>query len=82
MRDDGYLIFDSHQVDFDTEAEAIMAIRGEARRNKMGPCQVLIHYRDFQAAGRRHLSKTIDMEYCTKCGDDIAESDCQRCLDS
>lgn len=42
MRDDGQLIFDRHQTDFDNEDEALAAIRGEFRRKRLGAVRVRI----------------------------------------
>jgi hypothetical protein len=44
MRDDGRLIFDRFQTDFESEQEAISAIRGEFRRKKLGRVSIRVRY--------------------------------------
>ena len=51
VRDDGYRIFDRLQTDFPAEDEAIMAVRGEARRHKLEPVQIRICYMPQQGLG-------------------------------
>ena len=53
VRDDGRLIFDRHQTDFESEADAVACIRGECRRNLLGPVRVTAYRIDRQANGRR-----------------------------
>lgn len=44
MRDDGQLIFDRHMTDFDSEDEALAALRGEFRRKRLGAVRVRVSY--------------------------------------
>ena len=60
MRDDGCLICGCHQLDFDSKDDALTAIRGEVRRNKLGPCKIRVHLIDRQANGRRHIVEECD----------------------
>jgi hypothetical protein len=59
MRDDGRLIFDRHQTDFESEADAVQAIEGEFRRKKLGAVEARIYHWDRQANGRRNVAKTV-----------------------
>lgn len=44
MRDDGQQIMDCHQIDFDTEEDAVDSVFAWARRNKLS-VQVRVRYR-------------------------------------
>lgn len=43
MRDDGRLVMDCHQIDFESRDDANACIEGEFRRKKLGPVRVLFH---------------------------------------
>ena len=43
MRDDGRLVMDCHQIDFESRGDANLSIEGEFRRKKLGPVRVLFH---------------------------------------
>ena len=57
MRDDGRLIFDRHQTDFPNRDEAIAAVRGTFRREKLGNGQIRVYGIDRQ--GGRAAPKSI-----------------------
>ena len=42
MRDDGLLVFDRIQTDFEREEEAVNAVRGEFRRKSLGAVSVRV----------------------------------------
>ena len=49
MRDDGRLIFDRHQTDFESEGDALAAIKGEFRRKQLGEVEIAIHRRRIES---------------------------------
>lgn len=62
MRDDGFCIFDRIQTDFESEEDAVSAIRGEFRRNRLGPVSVRVCYmgRDSLPDGRSKTTEYTD----------------------
>lgn len=55
VRDDGCLLFGRHQTDFDTKDEALAAVLGEFRREKLGPVKVRL-VTSFSLGGKANNS--------------------------
>jgi hypothetical protein len=52
VRDDGWLLFGRHQTDFPSQEEALSAVLGEFRREKLGPVKVYLVPLERQSRSR------------------------------